>query len=50
MKKKGKRRQYLLMVDLRRYKWYQSQIPGDVLAFPVGFPFKVFKTRLQSRA
>ena len=31
---KGKphRGQYLLAVDLSRYKWYQSQIPGDVPA------------------
>ena len=24
------REQYLLVVDLSRYKWYQSQTPGDV--------------------
>ena len=32
-KGKTQRRQYLLVVDLDRYKWYQSQTPDDVSAF-----------------
>ena len=32
-KRKVQIRQYLLAVDLDRYKWYQSQTPDDVRAF-----------------
>ena len=32
-KGKAQRGQYLLAVDLGRYKWYQSQTPDDVQAF-----------------
>ena len=36
-KGKAQRGQYLLAVDLGRYKWYQSQTPDDVPAFSM-FP------------
>ena len=36
-KGKTQRGQYLLAVDLGRYKWYQSQTPNDVPAFSL-FP------------
>ena len=36
-KRKAQRGQYLLAVDLGRYKWYQNQTPDDVLAFSL-FP------------
>ena len=36
-KGKAQRGQYLLAVDLGRYKWYQSQSPDDVPAFSL-FP------------
>ena len=32
-KEKAQRGQYLLAVNLGRYKWYQSQSPDDVSAF-----------------
>ena len=36
-KGKAQREQYLLAVELRDYKWYQSQTPDDVSAFSL-FP------------
>ena len=36
-KGKAQRGQYLLAVDLGRYKWYRSQSPDDVPAFSL-FP------------
>ena len=37
VKGKAQRRQYLLAMDLGRYKWYQSQTLDDVSAFSL-FP------------
>ena len=37
VKGKAQRGQYLLAMDLGRYKWYQSQTPDDVSAFSL-FP------------
>ena len=39
IKEKAQRRKYRLVVDLGRYKWYQSQTPDNVSAmrlFPKG--------------
>ena len=36
-KGKAQRGQYLLAVDLSRYRWYQSQTPDDVSAFSLFF-------------
>ena len=37
LKRRVERGQYLLVVDLSRYEWYQNQTPDDVSAFSL-FP------------
>ena len=47
-KGKAQRGQYLLAVDLGRYKWYQSQTPDDVPTFSL-FPEGVDTRRCASK-